>query len=53
MSEGFDFADLDISQHVHVHLSPLKLNFTQEVYTYLLRCSDLNINFSDQLMKHF
>ena len=47
LSDGFDFSDLDISQHVKVKLSPLKLNFTQEVYTYMLRCNDLNICYSD------
>jgi hypothetical protein len=46
LSEGFNFEDLDISQHIKVKCSPVKLQFTQEVYTYLLRCNDLNINYS-------
>lgn len=28
LSKGFDFEDLDISQHMKIKFSPVKLNFT-------------------------
>jgi hypothetical protein len=47
MTKQFDFEDLDISQKMKIKFSPFRLSFTQEVYTYFLRCNDLNIAFSD------
>ena len=47
MSKAFDFEDFDISQHLKIKFSSFRLQMTQEVYTYLLRCNDLNINYSD------
>ena len=53
LSEGIDFTDLDISQHMKVKFSPFKLSFTKDVYSYCLRCNDLNIGYSDQLQEKF
>jgi len=47
MTPEIDFEDLDFSQHINVKFTPVKLNLTQEVYTYLLRCNDLNIGHMD------
>ena len=47
MSPGINFEDLDISQHINIESEPIKLKFFQEVYTYLLRCNDLNMCYVD------
>jgi hypothetical protein len=54
LSPGFDFQKLDISQHLTLQFtSALKLRFTQEVFTYLMRCNDLNISFTDKRTEDF
>jgi hypothetical protein len=53
LSEGINFLDLDICNKIGIKLSPLQLRFRIDVYTYFLRCLDLNINFVDSMDKHF
>jgi hypothetical protein len=52
-SQGLDFLELDISNHISLSLSPLIMHLKQDIYTYLLRCNDLNIGYSDQLNPYF
>ena len=52
-SQGLDFQELDISNHISLSLSPLIMHLKQDIYTYLLRCNDLNIGYSDQLNPYF
>ena len=49
ISEKIDFTELDISYHMHLNFSPLIMHLRQDVYTYILRCNDLNLNYSDGL----
>lgn len=52
-SPGIDFTDLDISHKISITFSPLIMHLKQDIYTYLLRCNDLNINYTDSLAKYF
>jgi hypothetical protein len=53
ISDQIDFADFDISNKLTITFTPFLLNLRQDVYTFLLRCNDLNFNFSDQLATYF
>eukprot|EP00347_Sterkiella_histriomuscorum_P000566 403375355 len=52
-SKHIDFTDLDISYKIQISFSALVMHLRQDVYTYLLRCVDLNINYTDNLTKYF
>ena len=53
MSPQLDFTDLDISYKISVHFSPVIMHLKQDVFTYLMKCNDLNINHTDQLSPYF
>ncbi len=53
ISKDIDFLELDISYKIQMKFSPLIMHLRSDVYTYLLRCVDLNINYSDSLTKYF
>lgn len=53
MSPDFDFEDLDISQRYTFKCSPVKIFLIQEILTYLMRVSDLNLNYTDGKQNHF
>jgi len=48
-----DSDQLDKSFRIKLQFSPLKLRFKQEIYTYLLRCVDLNFAWTDYNEKYF
>ena len=52
-STVLDFNELDISYNITLNFSPLIMHVKQDVYTYLLRCNDLNLNYTDMLAKYF
>ena len=52
-SKNIDFTELDISYKININFSALIMHLRSDVYTYLLRCMDLNINYSDELTKYF
>ena len=52
-SKDIDFTELDISHKISINFSPLIMHLRIDVYTYILRCMDLNINYSDELTKFF
>ena len=46
--------DMDKSSEIQIKMpGNLKLVFTQELYTYFLRCSDLNLTYQDSLQPSF
>lgn len=49
LSNGIDFEDFDKSDHLNIRSTSFELNFKKDILTYLLRCLDLNINFTDFL----
>jgi hypothetical protein len=49
MSKGIDFEQFDKSDQLTIKSSAFEMNFTREVYTYFLKCLDLNINYYDML----
>jgi hypothetical protein len=53
LSPNIDFADLDFGYKISINFTPLKMHLKQDVFTYLLRCNDLNINHTDQLAPFF
>jgi hypothetical protein len=54
MSSGFDFKDFDMKELITIDTAQtVKVILRQQILTYLLRCSDLNINYSDQFVKYF
>jgi len=42
-----------MSFHLKIRSSHLQLILRKDIYTYLLRCMDLNINYSDQMGPEF
>jgi len=51
--EKIDMRDLDKSTSISIYFEPVLLVLTQHIYTYILRCSDLNFTYSDQLHDEF
>ena len=49
LSEGINFEEFDKSDKLKIHSTAFEMNFKKEVYTYFLRCMDLNINYFDNL----
>ena len=49
ISKGIDFEQFNMSELISIVSSPLNFNFKQDIYTYILRILDLNINFYDNL----
>ena len=52
-SKEIDFTELDISYKISINFSPLIMHLSQDVYTYIMRCMDLNLNYTDDLAKYF
>ena len=52
-SKNMDFTELDISYKIEMNFSALIMHLKQDVYTYMLRCLDLNINYTDNMAKFF
>jgi len=44
---------MDKSSHVNIQIEPVMLVLPQAVYTYILRCSDLNFAWTDQMQNEF
>ena len=53
MTQGIDFTDLDFAQHFRIKCDPIRLTMVQEVFTYFMQVSDLNLNFVDMNQKKF
>lgn len=55
LSPGIDFHDLQIQEIITMKTTEpcLELRFRPAVYTYLMRCLDLNVNFVDELDAHY
>mgnify|MGYP006878262207 CR=1 FL=1 len=49
LSEGIDFSDFQNADVIKIKAGALELNFKKQIYTYMLRVLDLNINFYDRL----
>jgi hypothetical protein len=47
--EKINLRDLDKSGSIEISFDPVLLVLPQQIYTYILRCSDLNFNYSDKL----
>jgi len=55
LSPGIDFDDLQIQEKIAIRTfeTSLDVKFKPAVYTYLMRCLDLNINYVDELEAFF
>lgn len=53
LSPSIDPLELDLSHHLKMKFSPVAMRFKKEVYTYLLRCMDLNMNYTDEKSESF
>ena len=54
MTAGFDFMDLKINDSLKISApTSIELSFKQHIFTYLMRCIDLNINYQDGLERYF
>ena len=53
LSKGIDFEEFDKSEHLKIQSTAFEMNFKKEIYTYFLRCMDLNINYYDNLAPGF
>lgn len=55
LSPGIDFDDLQIQEKITIRTfeASLEMKFKPAIYTYLMRCLDLNINYVDELDAHF
>jgi hypothetical protein len=51
--EKIDVRDMDKSTNVQIDFDPVMLVLPQAVYTFMLRCSDLNFTWSDRLQAEF
>jgi hypothetical protein len=49
MSEGIDFEEFNNSEQIKITSTAFEMNFKKEIYTYFLKCLDLNINYYDML----
>ena len=49
LAEGFDFEEFNKADMLQITTSPFEMNFKRDIYTYFLRCSDLNFNYFDNL----
>jgi hypothetical protein len=47
LSEGIDFEELDISPKFTVVCDPIRMSFTQEIFTYMYRVNYLNLQYED------
>jgi len=45
LSKDIDFEEFDKSDHLKFKSTALEMNFKKEIFTYLLRVLDLNINY--------
>lgn len=52
-SKDIDFVQLDISYKISITFSPVIMRLKQDIYTYIMRCVDLNFNYTDELTKYF
>ena len=51
--EKIDKRDLDKSGSIRITFDPVLLLLPQQIYTYILRCSDLNFTYTDKLQDEF
>ena len=49
MSKEIDFEQFENKEIMTITSTAFEMNFQKEVYTYLLRCLDLNINYYDMM----
>lgn len=49
LSDGINFEEFDKSDKITIKSTGFEMNFKKDVYTYFLRCLDLNINYFDNL----
>ena len=47
LTPGIDFSDLDFAQYFTIKCEPIRMKMVQEVFTYFMQCSDLNLNYVD------
>ena len=45
--------EMDKAAHVNLTFTPIELIWPQSIYTYMLRCGDLNFSFSDGLVEQY
>ena len=53
LTQGIDFSDFDYAQHYRFKFEPVRMKTVVEIYTYFLRCIDLNVNYQDGNAKRF
>lgn len=51
--DKIDQNTMDKSSHISIKIDPVMLVLPQAVYTYILRCSDLNFAWTDQMGSEF
>ena len=49
MSKGIDFEQFNNMEQIKITSTAFEMNFKKEIYTYFLKCLDLNINYYDML----
>ena len=45
--------EMDKAAHVNLTFTPIELIWPQSIYTYMLRCGDLNFSYSDGLVEEY
>ena len=54
LSSGFDFMDLKINDRIQIFAPAIiEVSFRQHIFTYLMRCLDLNILYTDGNERYF
>lgn len=51
--DKIDLKTMDKSSHINIKIDPVMLVLPQSVYTYILRCSDLNFAWTDRMQNEF
>jgi len=51
--DKIDLKTMDKSSHISIKIDPVLLVLPQAVYTYILRCSDLNFAWTDRMQSDF
>ena len=51
--EKIDTKDCDKAAQINIEFGPLLLILPQSIYTYMLRCSDLNTTYTDDLREEY
>ena len=51
--EKIDLKNLDASKDIKILFEPVRLILPQAVYTYILKCNDLNFGWSDRMQAEF